>query len=191
MKKYLSYNAGSTLILLVITIAITSVLGTSLLIVSMMNLKLKKDNTSIKQAEYLSEAGLNNAYAHAYDLVEFSIEDSLKKAQDYLEIHGSNDKGAEELFYNSYKLNIIGNIDVINNNSNPIVKIINPVQLFFIVDSLKFTLQSNYTIDDVSQLTYVDMIIKVPNYSDVLMNSVDILDLISFDKWFFSGEKYE
>jgi hypothetical protein len=192
MKKYFFNNLGSTLILLVTTIAVTAMLGTSLLAVTMMNYKLKKDNTAIKQAVYLSEAGLNNTYGKAYDLVEYSIKDSIKKSQDYLEIHNFNEEEAEELFYNSYKFNIIGNIDnILTSNSNLIIKIISPIQLSFIEGCLRLKLQSNYKINNVSQLVRVDMMIMAPNYSDVLLNTVEVLDLVNFENWFFSGEEYE
>lgn len=188
MKRYLRNNSGSTLILLVIMIAITTVLGMSLLIVTIANYKLKKDNSAIKQAEYLSEAGLNDSYVQAYYLVGYSIANSLEKVQNYLEIHGSNEQEAEELFYNSYKLNIIGDIDSILSNTNPIVKIVAPIKLSFIGGSMRFTLQSKYANYDVVQITYVDMIIEVPNYSEILLNNTNISELITFENWGFSGE---
>lgn len=84
MKKYFNNN-GSTMILLVMAIAIISLLGTSILGVTMMNLKIKKTNTEIKQSFYLSESGLDNSYANAYKLVLESVKQSNDDAKDFID----------------------------------------------------------------------------------------------------------
>lgn len=84
MKKYLN-NKGSTMILLVMAIAVISLLGTSILGVTMMNLKIKKTNTEIKQSFYLSESGLDKSYSKAYELVQEAVELSNDEAKSFIE----------------------------------------------------------------------------------------------------------
>lgn len=84
VKKIIGNNEGSTLILLVMAIAIISLLGTSILGVTMMNLKIKKTNTNIKQTFYLSESGLDNTYDKAHDLVAEAVNYGNNQAQSFI-----------------------------------------------------------------------------------------------------------
>jgi len=85
MKKYFNNKKGSTLVLLVMAIAVITILGTAVLGVTMMNLKIKKTNTAIKQSFYLSESGLDKAYDRAYDFVVDAINQSNIEAQSFLQ----------------------------------------------------------------------------------------------------------
>jgi ribosomal protein L25 (general stress protein Ctc) len=85
MNKKISNNEGSALVLLVIAIAIISLLGTSVLGVTMLNLKVKKTNTEIKESFYLSESGLDKAYDATYKLVIDAINISNNNAQLFLQ----------------------------------------------------------------------------------------------------------
>ncbi len=85
MKKYFN-NKGSTMILLVMAIAVISLLGTSILGVTMMNLKIKKTNTEIKQSFYLSESGLDKSYSKAYALVQKAVEGGNDKAKTFIDM---------------------------------------------------------------------------------------------------------
>jgi|GEM_PF-482520 len=85
MKKYFNNKKGSTLVLLVMAIAVITILGTAVLGVTMMNLKIKKANTAIKQSFYLSESGLDKAYDRAYDIVVDAINQSNSEAQSFLQ----------------------------------------------------------------------------------------------------------
>jgi len=85
MKRKLFNNNGSTMVLLVVAIAVISMLGTSILGVTMMNYKIKKMNTDIKQSFYLSESGLDNAYANAYELISNAVQQANLEANDFID----------------------------------------------------------------------------------------------------------
>lgn len=185
MKKYVINTCGSTLILLVITITITMVLGVSLLIVTMVNFKIKKSNTEIRQSLYMSEAGLNKAYVDAFELVSDGINDSKEHVQDYLLIYPLNEDEAENIFINNYKMFITGQIkNKIFNNLNPFVKVTNEGALLFIIDKLTVCIQSKFTNkSDIVKTTSVNLIIGVPSYSDVFDNTIDISTLLMLENW--------
>lgn len=82
MKRKFNNNKGSTMILLVMSVAVISLLGTSILAVTMMNYKIKKANTDLKFAFYMSESGLDRAYAAAYALILDSVKEANDTAQD-------------------------------------------------------------------------------------------------------------
>ncbi len=81
MKKKLCSKKGSTMVMLVVIIGIVSILGTALLGVTMVNYKIKRANTDIKQSFYLSESGLDKAYAVAYEYVAEAVR---KANEDFL-----------------------------------------------------------------------------------------------------------
>ncbi len=84
MKKHFN-NKGSTLVLLIMAIAVISLLGTSILGVTMMNLKIKKANTELKQTFYLSESGLDKAHAMAYELVQDAVKFGNEEAKNFID----------------------------------------------------------------------------------------------------------
>ncbi len=84
MKKKLCSKKGSTMVMLVVIIGIISILGTALLGVTMVNYKIKRANTDIKQSFYLSESGLDKAYAVAYEYVAEAVREANEEAKDFL-----------------------------------------------------------------------------------------------------------
>jgi len=190
VKKNVIKNHGSTLIVLIITITITMVLGASLLVVTMMNFKINKANSEMKQALYMSESGLNNAYVDAYDLVNNAIIDSLEKVEEYIKIYPSNITEAENVFINSYKLFITGQItNKINDNKNPYVQVINVENLAFSIDKLTVCIQSKYYNDiNILKTSSVNLIILVPDYNDAINNTIDISDVLKLENWALSYE---
>jgi len=185
VKKFLLNRSGSTLILLVIIIALTMALGASLLIVTMMNYKIKKSNTEIRQSLYMSESGLNNAYVDAYKLVSDGINDSIKKVQDYLLVYPLNEDEAKNIFVNNYKLYIIGKLkNKIANNLNPYVQVTNTADLLFIIDELNVCIQSKFFSEsNIVKTTTINLIIEVPAYDDIIDNSIDISTLLRRENW--------
>lgn len=87
MLKRISNNKGSTMVLLVVAIAVISLLGTSILGVTMMNYKIKKTNSDLKYSFYMSETGLDIAYAEAYAVILQAVEDANDAAQKEFERH--------------------------------------------------------------------------------------------------------
>lgn len=84
MKKGIQSERGSTLVLLVMAIGIISLLGTSILGVTMMNYKIKKANTEMKSSFYMSETGLDEAYERAYKLVLEAVNKGNEDAHDFI-----------------------------------------------------------------------------------------------------------
>ncbi len=190
MKTNITRNHGSALVLLIITISITMMLGASLLVVTMMNYKISKANSEIKQASYMSETGLNSAYVDAYDLVNNAIIDSVEKVEEYTKIYPFNFTEAENLFANNYKLFITTQItNEINDNNNPYVQVINVDRLAFGIDKLTVCVQSKYYTDtNVLKKSSVDLIIQVPDYNDAVNNTIDISNVIKLENWILSYE---
>jgi len=87
MKKKLFSNKGSTMVMLVMAVAVISLLGTSILAVTMMNYKIKKANTDIKEAFYKSESGLDKAYEKAYMLIEEAVGKANGKAKEFIDYY--------------------------------------------------------------------------------------------------------
>src|SRR5690606_20883831 len=99
-------NKGSTLLFLVIVIALIIVLGASVLNIVIKQYEIKMFNTDDKQSYYMSETGLNEAYVRSCVLINESISESLQDAEEYLFINPLNEIEAENIFDTEYKLNI-------------------------------------------------------------------------------------
>lgn len=90
MRDKLANNKGSTLILLVMSIAILSLLGTTILGVTMMNYKIKQANSDMKYSFYMSESGLDRAYAEAYTVIMGAVDDANTAAQNVINSYDIN-----------------------------------------------------------------------------------------------------
>jgi hypothetical protein len=182
-KKIIYINRGSTLLLLVIIIAVIMALGITLLSVSMTQYKIKKSNSEIKQSFYMAEMGINTSFNNAYELVIDATNSAIKKADDYLLVYPLDNSQAECIFSDSFKLAVIGQIEIrINKNENPKIEIANPEMLVFIDEKLIVSIESKYILkDSVEATTMIDLIIVVPNYDSV--DSIDFASLITLDNW--------
>lgn len=176
-------NRGSTLILLVIVIAVIIALGTSLMSVSMMHYRIKKSNTEIKQSFYMSEKGINTSFSNAYNLVVEAIADSIDKAEEYLSVYPTNINEAANIFSNNYIIFILGQVESrINKNENPKIEITNVSSLFFINKELSMSIKSEYVSNNHVEATIMaDLIITVPDYD--LIDHIDFATLIVLDNW--------
>ena len=177
-------NKGSTLVFLVIVIALIIVLGASVLNVVMRQYEIKMFNTDDRQSYYMSETGLNEAYVKSCVLINESISESLQDAEEYLFINPLNEIEAENIFDTGYKLNIESKIKSrIETAANPSVETRNDVWVFN-DNELTMSVRSSYiNQNNVAKLTWVDLIISVPEFDDVLSGVYDAKDYIEFANW--------
>ena len=73
LLNQLNNQKGSTLLFVVITVAILSMLGTALLAMSLMNINMKHNDNRIKKTLYYAESGIDQVYARVGKLVEDAI----------------------------------------------------------------------------------------------------------------------
>lgn len=181
-RKWCDKN-GSTLILLVIIIAVVITLGTSLISVSMMHYRIKKSNTEIKKSFYMSETGINESFSNAYDLIVEAVSDSVEKAEEYLLIYPLNTNEAANIFSDNFKTYVVEEIkNRINMNANPKTEIVNLDALLFINNFIKVTIKSKYISEGGTESTIIaDLIIFAPDYN--LIDSIDLSMLINVDNW--------
>lgn len=178
-------NKGSTMVLLVIVIALIIVLGASVLNIAVKQYAIKKFNIDSKQAFYISETGLNESYVKSCLLIDESIRKALQRAEDYLLLNPLDKIEAENIFITKYKIylrtNIENRIEVV---SNPSVEIWNDDTLAFIDDEVTVILKSSYLHEnDVDKVTGVELVISVPDFNDVSDGSYDVRNYIQFQNW--------
>jgi hypothetical protein len=70
MGKYLKEKEGSTLLMVIITIAVLAILGLALISMSVMNVNMKYNDYRSKRSLYFAEAGIDEAYAIVGDTVD-------------------------------------------------------------------------------------------------------------------------
>ncbi|QXM06000.1 pilus assembly PilX N-terminal domain-containing protein [Crassaminicella indica] len=102
IKKIFTTKRGSALILVLIVLTILSILGISILTLSMSNYKIKITDQNVKTAFYLAESGLEEAYAKVGKVIEAGINEGNKKVKVELEKFIENEKQKEKDESNSY-----------------------------------------------------------------------------------------
>lgn len=177
---------GSTLVLLILIMAAIILMGTSLLNITMSQFQIRKFNSEIKQASYLSEDGLNHAYLRVYDLICEAAENSVNRADEYLLTMPGDMVGATNLFNSSYKSYIINNVlSRVYSNSNPYTDITNKSGMIFVGEELKVNISSNYISETgLEKKIIADIIILVPDYLETKLGQTDftmLLYLINFN----------
>ncbi|NYB74288.1 hypothetical protein HZF24_09035 [Sedimentibacter hydroxybenzoicus DSM 7310] len=182
----LNKNKGSILILMVIIIAIISSISLTTLSIAVSQYQIKKTNSNIKRAFYLSEDGINSASLRACDLICRACADSANKTDEYVELYPDDIAVAESLFKNNYKLYVINRAaSTINNGGNPSIKIINYNDLFFMDEKLTLHVKSTYVSDaGIEKSLNVNLVILIPCYADIKAGILDFSELFhlsSFD----------
>lgn len=187
--KYVLDRRGSTLILLVMTVAVTIMLGVSLMSITLTNYKIKKVNNEASQALYMAEYGFNNSYAKTYTLVNEAVTDSINKAEEYLNEYPENAVEAENIFIDNYKLYITDRIsNEICDSANPYVDIYDMEHLIFDAGCLTMRVKSKYVSkNNVVKLVAADIIVNIPDYNESINGTVDCSLLISFRNWKISN----
>lgn len=182
----LNKDKGSILILMVIIIAIIGSISLATLSIAASQYQIKKTNSSIKRAFYLSEDGINTAALRVCDLICRACEDSANKTDEYAELYPDNIAVAEALFKNNYKLYVINRAaSTINNSGNPSIKIVNYNDLFFMDEKLTLHVKSTYISDTgIEKSLNADLVILIPSYEDMKAGMLDFSGLFylsSFD----------
>jgi Tfp pilus assembly protein PilE len=178
-------NNGSTLVLLVIIIALVTVLGASIMNIAMMQYEIRLNNTEIKKCLYMSETGLNVAYANAYELLNQAISYAVKKTDEHKLRYTLDETEEENFFENSYKLYVVEHIvNCITDDSNPYVEVTNEDTLAFVGETLHVNVESKYLLDSkLEKTTSVYVVISVPCYANVRNEFYELKDLIIFSNW--------
>jgi uncharacterized membrane protein len=74
--QFLRNEKGSTLLMTVITIAVLTVLGTTVLSLSIMNYNMKYTDTMLKRTQYYSESGIDQVYSILGNYVDQALEEA-------------------------------------------------------------------------------------------------------------------
>lgn len=84
-KKVAKSNRGSTMIMVIAALAVLSLLGTVILSIALMNVKMKAIDMQSKKSFYLAEAGLEEAYALIQEELEKAVGTGNKAISDNLQ----------------------------------------------------------------------------------------------------------
>lgn len=177
-------DKGSILILLTIILAVITVLGFTCLNITFTQYQIRKSNSAVKKAFYLSENGLNYAYLRVYELVSEAAADSVNKADEFLLTEPDDTEGASDLFYNNYKLYIIRNaVNRINSSSNPNIVVSNYRGLF-IGGKLTIRVSSKYLSESgIVKITSADIIVLIPDYQKTKSGAINFSSLLYFNNF--------
>ncbi|KPU28071.1 hypothetical protein TR13x_01655 [Caloranaerobacter sp. TR13] len=192
MFRHITNNKGSTLVLLMIIMAILSLLGVTILTISVTNFKFKMVNSKVKKNFYMTEAGLDEAYIIVKNLIIEAIEEGNKSVEDfianldleegsiYIKEDGTIDLDAlnqaqNELFKDTYKAYVLDNIkNRLENSDNytieldgikPQIEVLNDF-LSFSEDKLELDIESTFINDGIEKKIKTSLIISIPNYNE-------------------------
>lgn len=176
---------GSTMLLMVMIIAAVIMLGTTLLGITMSQYKIRKSNSDIRRAFYLSETGINEAYLDFYDLINIASNKALLKAEEHLSLNPDDITGAINIFKSNYKQYVINNaLSYINNNGNPKIKVVTD-SLYFTNEKLNIKVSSKYiSSGGIEKTIAADIIILIPDFVEAMSGNMDyfkLLDMTNFN----------
>lgn len=176
-------NKGSTMVLLVITMAVIMALGVSILNIAMMQYNIRNYSIDSKKSFYRAEDGLNEAFSNIYNLIEEASQSAIDEAEDYLNLYPLDESGAESIFYAGFKNYVTVNFkNRAESNLNPSVYNTDHNLLFF-GDKLTAHLVSVYSTDKIEKHVEADIVVVVPDYLYVKNNVFREADFIMFDNW--------
>lgn len=89
--QFLRKENGSTLLLVIITVAVLTALGTTVLSLNYLNYNMKYTDQRMKETLYYSESGLDQVYSRLARYVDLAIVDAAKKTNDDIE-YNENEK---------------------------------------------------------------------------------------------------
>lgn len=172
------------LVLVTVILGAMMMLGFTCLHIASTQYQIRKSNSEVKKAFYISESGLNYAYVQIYELVCDAAADSVGKAYEFLLSYPDDPEGASDLFYNSYKINVSSNVyNRVKLSSNPVVKVIACSGLFM-GGELTVRISSKYISDSgIVRTTYADIIVLVPDYQKTKTGAIDFTSLVYFNNF--------
>ena len=175
---------GSVLVLVTIITGAMMMLGFTCLNIASIQYQIRKSNSEVKKAFYMSENGLNYAYAQVYELICETAADSVDKTDEFLLVCPEDIEGASNFFYNNYKLNISSNVyHKVKLNSNPDVMVTDCSGLST-GGGLNVSISSKYISDSgIERTTSADIIILIPDYQKTRAGAVDFTSLLYFNKF--------
>lgn len=198
----LKYDSkGSTLIILLLTISVIVLIGTMAMSLAVINFKMKKTNSSVKQNFYLAEAGIDESYIIAKDFVYKAVNYALSKVEEFDEIESQINDGfkyrlfsidnelTEErkniVFSRAFKNFIKGNCTDISPNHS-LITVLRKSESYIVYDngypkiSPKITEKADYFLIEVKS-TYIKGNVKneitliykivIPRYNDCISNN--------------------
>lgn len=170
--------------LITIILGVIMMLGFTCLHITSTQYQIRKSNSEVKKAFYMSESGLNYAYVQVYELICEAAADSVDKADEFLLSYYDDSEGAANLFYNSYKMNVSRNVyNRVKLSSNPVVKVIACSGLFM-GGKLTVRISSKYISDSgIVRSTFADIIILVPDYQKTKTGAIDFTSLLYFNNF--------
>lgn len=176
-------NKGSTMVLLVIAMAVIMALGVSILNIAMMQYNIRNYSIDSKQSFYMAEDGLNEAFSHTYILIKEASQSAFDEAENYLNLNPLDESGAESVFTAKFKYYVTANFkNRAESNHNPSVYNTDH-NLFFSGNRLTAHLVSVFTTDKIEKHVEANIVVLVPDYLDVKNNFFDAADFIMFDNW--------
>ena len=175
---------GSVLVLVVIVTGAMMMLGFTCQYIAFTQYQIRKSNSEVKRALYMSENGLNCACSRVYELICEAAGDSVDKTLEFLQECPEDYEKAEEFFYDSYKLNISSSIyGRVISNSNPAVEVTACSGLFS-GGELTVCISSKYITDcGIVKTTYADIIILIPDFEKTMAGECKFTSLMYLNKF--------
>lgn len=102
--KRIENKKGSALIISLLVVSVIVLLGSTALTLAVTNYKMKKLNSLAKQAFYLAEAGIDEAYIITLEFIDNALQYARSKAEEFREINSqlNADFRSMELIQNNY-----------------------------------------------------------------------------------------
>lgn len=197
----LKYDSkGSTLIILLLTISVIVLIGSVVLSLAVVNFKMKKTNSSVKQNFYLAEAGLDESYIITKEFVDRAVNYALSKVEEYNELddqtsmyksdnlYSMTDEITDErkniIFSSAFKNFIKGNCTDISPNYS-LIKVLKDFESYVVyqngypkispsitehTDFFQIDVKSTYTTKSIKNELMIKLKITIPKYNDLIIS---------------------
>ena len=185
--KNIMSTKGSILFMVLITISLVSLLGITVLSLSMMNFKMKTIDSRVKAAFYVGEAGVEEVYGVILKELQHAI------AHGHMEVENQalSDSENNGCFQDAYKDYISGNLvqsihnhdysvlDIALDTNAPKVKVLELKDFSYSPEQFVLVIEVTHTHENIDKYFKVEYTLCVPQYSMALLDKDSILSLIS------------